>query len=340
LRLTKQKWLSLISPFPFADGHVKKVPVKFLVLPISLFLCNAVTSLFAADVDFPTQVFPIFEKSCLSCHGPEKKKGGLRLDSRAAALKGGDDGVVIVPGDAAKSDLYRRITLPSGNDDVMPNKGAVLTKAQTDLIREWINQGAHWPESVLASVPQEKPAPQSDAPMADFKPTAAETKAAASLQTMGIDLWPIAAGLHWHEANLHSQGDRPIDAALAKLKDVTSLISLNLAGTKFSSAGLANLKSLTNLSELHLEHTQIRDADLENISGLTHLTYLNLYDTPITDAGIEQLKNLTNLRHLHVWQTQVTEAGVANLRKSLPDCDMDRGWVSTTVETKPAEAKK
>jgi len=316
--------------------------VKIIVLLINLSLFNAVTTLLAADVDFPTQVFPIFEKSCLTCHGPEKKKGGLRLDSQTATLKGGDDGIVLVPGDAAKSDLYRRITLPSGNDDVMPNKGAVLTKAQTDLIRDWINQGAHWPQSAVASVPQEKPAPQSDLPAADFKPTAAETKATASLQAMGIDLWPIAAGLHWHEANLHSQGDRPIDAALAKLKDVTSLVSLNLAGAKFSSASVANLKSLTNLTELHLEHTQVHDADLENISGLGHLTYLNLFDTPITDAGMEHLKKLTNLRHLHVWQTQVTEAGAAALRKSLPDCEIDRGWVSVSAatETKPSETKK
>jgi hypothetical protein len=315
--------------------------VKIFLLALILFVCNF-RPVLAADVDFGAQISPILEKSCLSCHGPEKHKGGLRLDSKTAAFKGGDDGVVIVPGDAAKSDLYRRITLPSSSEDVMPNKGAVLTKAQTDLIRDWINQGAPWSQTVLASVPQEKPAREPDVPMADFKPSATESKAAASLQAMGIELWPIAAGLHWHEVNLRAQGDRPVDSALSKLKDVASLVSLNLASTKFSGAGLANLKSLTNLTQLHLEHTQVHDADLDNISGLVRLTYLNLYDTPISDAGLEHLKKLTNLQHLHVWQTQVTEAGVAALRKSLPECDIDRGWVSATVttETKPAETKK
>lgn len=316
--------------------------MKILLITFSAFLCSGSLTLAAPDIDLSAQVFPIFEKSCLSCHGPEKTKGGLRLDSKAAALKGGDDGVVIVPGDAAKSDLYRRVTLTSSSDDVMPNKGAVLTKAQTDLIRDWINQGAPWPQTALANanVPKEKPAREPDAPLADFKPSAAETKAAASLQAMGIELWPIAAGLHWHEANLRSQGDHSIDPALAKLKDVASLVSLNLAGSKFSSASLANLKSLTNLTQLHLEHTQVHDSDLENISGLERLTYLNLYDTPITDAGLEHLKKLTNLRNLHVWQTQVTEAGAAALRKSLPDCDIDRGWNAATAEAKAPEVKK
>jgi mono/diheme cytochrome c family protein len=314
--------------------------VKILVLALALVACNARTALAAANVDFAAQVSPILEKSCLSCHGPEKHKGGLRLDSKAAAFEGGDDGIVIVAGNAAKSDLYRRITLAAGSDDVMPNKGAVLTKAQTDLLRDWINQGAPWPETALASVPQEKPAREPEAPMADFKPGAAELKAAASLQAMGVDLWPVAAGLHWHEVNLRSQGDRPVDGALAKLKDVPSVVSLDLAGTKFSGASLSNLKSLTNLARLHLEHTQVHDADLANISGLVRLTYLNLFDTPITDAGLEHLKGLTNLRNLHVWQTQVTEGGAAALKKSLPDCDIDRGWVSTAAENKAPETKK
>jgi mono/diheme cytochrome c family protein len=332
--------VQFIFSFPFPAGHANKSFVKILVLALALFAAYARGSAAAANVDFSAQVLPIFDKSCISCHGPDKHKGGLRLDSKAAAFKGGDDGVVIVPGDAAKSDLYRRITLPAGTDDVMPNKGAVLTKAQTDLLRDWINQGAPWPETALAAVSPEKPTREPDAPMADFKPGAAEAKAAANLQAMGVDLWPIAAGLHWHEVNLRAQGDRPVDAALAQLKDAASVVSLNLAGTKFSGASLANLKSLTNLAQLHLEHTQVHDADLANVSGLVRLTYLNLYDTPITDAGLQYLTGLTHLRNLHVWQTQVTDAGVGALRKSLPDCEIDRGWVSTAAENKAPETKK
>src|SRR2546430_14687257 len=100
-------------------------------------------------VDFAKQIQPLLQQNCVKCHGPEKQKGKLRLDSKEAALKGGKDGVVIVAGDADKSELYRRITLPKGDDDIMPNEGDPLSKEQTDLVRGWINQGAEDRKSVV-----------------------------------------------------------------------------------------------------------------------------------------------------------------------------------------------
>ena len=167
--------------------------MKISILALLLFLCQARTAWAAPNVDFAAQVLPIFEKSCLSCHGPDKHKGDLRLDSKAAAFKGGKDGLVLVSGDAAKSDLYRRITLPDGSDDVMPNKGDLLTKAQTDLIRDWINQGAPWPETALANVPQEKPAREPDLPAADFKPGAAVILPMQLSRTLGNSLRQASA---------------------------------------------------------------------------------------------------------------------------------------------------
>src|SRR5882672_2567010 len=84
-------------------------------------------------IDFARDIQPILQKSCVECHGPEKPKGKLRLDSKEGALKGGKCCVVIVPGKADESEGYRRITLPAGNDDVMPNKGDLLTKTQTEF---------------------------------------------------------------------------------------------------------------------------------------------------------------------------------------------------------------
>src|SRR6266481_1956380 len=128
-------------------------------------------------VDFAKQIQPILQQNCIKCHGPEKQKGKLRLDSKEAAMKGGKDGVAFVAGNADKSELYRRITLPKGNDDIMPNEGDPLTKEQTDLIRDWINQGADWPETAVAK--QAEPSNPLAGLPADFKPGANEAKAAA-----------------------------------------------------------------------------------------------------------------------------------------------------------------
>lgn len=99
-----------------------------------------------AKVDFKTQVWPILDKSCIRCHDAKKKKGDLRLDTKAHAMKGGESGPAIVPGKAAESRLYKLITLPEDDDDFMPAKGDPLTKEQRELIRRWIDEGAHWPE--------------------------------------------------------------------------------------------------------------------------------------------------------------------------------------------------
>lgn len=292
-------------------------------------------------VDFVKDIQPILQESCVKCHGPEKPKGKLRLDSREAALKGGKDGVVIEPGKADKSELYRRITLPADNDDVMPNKGDLLTKAQTDLMRDWINQGAEWPAGVVivsAANKAEAPAESTPPKLPDYKPTAAELKAIKELESLGVEVRPIAANLNWREVNFRAQSTEAIQKALVPLKNVLGLVDLNLGGAKIKDADLANLKGLTNLNRLHLENTPVTDAGLVHLKGLVNLEYLNLYGTAVTDAGLASLTGLTRLKHLYLWQTKTTEAGVANLKKALPNMDISTGAELKEI-AKPEEKK-
>jgi hypothetical protein len=313
---------------------------RFTTITAAICLLLNYTAVGAEKVDFAKDIHPLLEQSCVKCHGPEKQKGKLRLDSREAAFKGGKDGVVLVAGDAEKSELYKRIILPKGSDDVMPNDGEPLTKAQTDRIRDWINQGAIWTDTLPAKVVAANPGPVLPA---DFKPSAAEQKAIHTLSQHGIEVRPIAMSNVWHEANFRLQGGSVTDAEIAPVKDIASLTSLNLGATKITDAGLANLKGLTNLTRLYLELTAVTDAGLANIKGLTNLTYLNLYGTKVTDAGLENLKNLRYLRHLYVWQSKVTDTGVKQLKEALPQLEVSRGWeppVAAKKEAAPEEKKE
>ena len=93
-------------------------------------------------VDFTKQVRPICAESCYKCHGPDKKKGDLRLDSPESITKGGSEGKAVEKGAPEDSPLYLRIVLPTGHDDIMPSEGKPLTREQADLIGQWIMQGA------------------------------------------------------------------------------------------------------------------------------------------------------------------------------------------------------
>src|SRR5688572_69006 len=101
----------------------------------------------AQQIDFSKEIKPILEVHCVSCHGAEKPKGALRLDTRANSIKGGDTGTSLVPGKPTESTLYTSTIVPADDDKAMPPKGERLMKEETERLRLWIEQGAAWPES-------------------------------------------------------------------------------------------------------------------------------------------------------------------------------------------------
>jgi hypothetical protein len=97
-------------------------------------------------VDFAQDVLPLLREHCFSCHGEKKQKGGLRLDLREAALRGGVSGRAILPGKARESLLYQLLTSPD-EEERMPQKAAPLAPSAVETVRRWIDSGAPWPDS-------------------------------------------------------------------------------------------------------------------------------------------------------------------------------------------------
>jgi Planctomycete cytochrome C len=99
-------------------------------------------------IDFDQQIKPILEHSCIRCHGPERPKSHFRLDDRVLMLKGGDNGIDVVPGDSAKSPLIYYVARLDPEMAMPPNgKGEPLSELQVSLLRAWIDQGAGWGHS-------------------------------------------------------------------------------------------------------------------------------------------------------------------------------------------------
>ena len=101
------------------------------------------TIAFAADVQ------PILEKHCLSCHNSTMRMARFDLSTRESALRGGTQGADIVPGDAERSRLYRRIA--GLETPAMPAQGAPLDAAEIAAIKQWIDQGALWESAALTA---------------------------------------------------------------------------------------------------------------------------------------------------------------------------------------------
>jgi hypothetical protein len=108
-----------------------------------------------ARIDFQRDVQPIFREHCISCHGPDQQLSGLRLDRRADAMRGGSQSD-IGPGHSGGSRLYHRLIGTTFGPQMPP--AAPLTGDQIETIKQWIDEGAEWPDEASG----ETPAPPTD----------------------------------------------------------------------------------------------------------------------------------------------------------------------------------
>jgi mono/diheme cytochrome c family protein len=104
----------------------------------------------ARKVDFKKDIQPILATSCYECHGSEKQKGALRMDTKAAAFAGGDSGPLLIPGKSAESLIIQAVTGTKPDLARMPKKREPLSDEQIGLLRAWVDQGADWPAEEVA----------------------------------------------------------------------------------------------------------------------------------------------------------------------------------------------
>jgi mono/diheme cytochrome c family protein len=297
-------------------------------------------------VDFSGEIKPILESVCVQCHGPEKQKGKLRLDSKEAWLKGGENGPVFKAGHPEESDFLQRVNLAEDQDDVMPPKGKAdhLTPAQIDLVKRWITEGGGWPEGVVAvASPKKGGVAREQGDLVGPLPSANELKAVDELARRGIKVRPLASGINWRRVDLRSVAEKVSAEDLAELARIPSIQELNLAGAPLHDADLANIAALKNLAVLHLENTPITDEGLTHLGKLEELTYLNLFGTAVTDAGLKNLAGLKHLKWLYLAGTKVTASGVRELRRRLPNVLIESGTefadIAATKDPDPPKKK-
>lgn len=324
--------------------------ITAFLLAIVFTHCSASHDASAADVDFKTQIQPIFVENCAGCHGEKKGLGKLRLHTAEAIQeKWADDDHLIVKGKPDESELYERLVLPSDHKKFMPKKGDPLPKEQLSLIKSWIEQGAAFtvaataePEASAAeghgeddhgghddhahAAPKEVPLPEV---------AAADEAALEKLTATGAQVSPLYAGSNLLQVSYALRGEPATDDDLAPLAAVAPQVySLNLAKAQISDKGLTVVSQLKNLAKLHLENSSVTDSGLSALSGLSDLQYLNLYGTQITDAGLKPLAGLKNLQKLYVWQTKVSYDTAKAMEKAQAGLTIDLGFDHPVVMRK------
>ena len=258
----------------------------------------------------------IFERNCYKCHGATKQKGGYRLDEQHSINLGGKSKLpAIVPGNVEQSELMYRMLLPHDDDDAMPpeEKDPVSTE-DIDLVRQWIEAGAYWPDEAELSAAASDTVKLGDADTDQLIEQISRTGVKAEYNAWGDESIRIDLGV---------VGPGQLNQAIQQLSGFRNKLTwLDCSELALSSDFFQQLEQCIKLQRLHLNGTDVTDKQLDALSQLADLNYLNLYNTQISDAGLESLHASSSLRKIFLSQTQVTANGITELKKSLPELEV------------------
>lgn len=288
-------------------------------------------------------IHPILESKCLNCHGPKKQKSGLRMDTYAGLLDGGEETDCLVPGNIEKSGMTAYLHLPLDDDLHMPPEGKKqLTKEEIQILEWWVKIGA--PEKAKRSevevtpaiataldtlktpeqIAKEKAAIAAAAAKRKAEMTAKRARLATALDAVNTK---YAGSLNYISQESTSLSFSAVsyrkqfnNDSLADLKlaagDITEL---DLSATTITDDAAAAIESFVSLESLKLNQTAVTDAALPKIQNLNQLKVLNLHSTAVTDEGIKLLHSMSSLKKVYLWNTKVTPAGAKALEKVLVD---------------------
>ncbi len=220
-------------------------------------------------------IVPILQSKCYGCHGKTKQKGKLRLDQPEWILKGGKDGVVIIPGNSTKSDLVKRIMLPREEEHHMaPKEKPQLTSQQKALVAWWIETGADFSKKVKDLQQPDKIKPvlialqkgtEEKKMLTDIPATPVEKgndEAINKLRKSGVLVQPVSMGSNYLEVNfVNATG--PADSLVDLLPVLKNqLVRLKMSGMAMTNKNISSLGQCLNIRRLELDRTGITDSAL------------------------------------------------------------------------------
>ena len=115
------------------------------IISMSVFLFATMVfsqTMYAQEIDFAADIVPILKSKCYRCHGPDEQNGDFRIDDSSRK------GDYIEDGDHEFSEFYSMLVGEGSYSKMPPEEEEQLTGAEIVLIREWINQGANWPNNI------------------------------------------------------------------------------------------------------------------------------------------------------------------------------------------------
>ena len=256
---------------------------------------------------YPQIIQAILTQNCVTCHGPNRQKGGLRLDSYRRLIHGRNGQPVVLPDHPERSILIQRIELPVGKRHRMPPSGhRPLTPGEIAILRWWVQAGmpnrislmeAAPPASITADIRKLFSEAQSQKPLPRKEVEAMIPRLALRSGMQITFLSPQSNMLRC------SAKEKPhfSDQKLSLLNPVRlNIASLNLDSTPITDHAMIVINEMVNLKSLHLRHTCVDGKGLSTLDRLSYLRYLSIPSRKITAADIAKFKKRNFIPNLVV----------------------------------------
>jgi mono/diheme cytochrome c family protein len=301
---------------------------------------------------YATVVQPILDGRCIACHGAERPKGRLRLDSAEGLRTGGVSGYTVVPGDAAGSELVRRLHLDPDDEEHMPPPGSPpLSVQEIAAIEAWIAAGAafegHVPElvpfvstqgaSVAAAASTaggssagsagNEPVGSEPARVALPPAAAAPESALAALRANLVHVEPFEPGSNALRIDFAAVAADVDDARAAELLAPVrgQVADLSLARARIGDATLALLAEAPMLVRLDLRGTAVTSQGLAQVVRAPLLRELVLAQLQLDSTAVETLLACGALERVYLWRSGLAPSDLARLRSERPTLFVDAG---------------
>jgi len=279
----------------------------------------------------------ILEQKCYSCHGKNKQKGNLRLDTREGILNGGENGKLI----GAEGTFVHHILLPLDDEEHMPPKEKKqLLPIEINYLVWWIENGSDFDHSLstlnlpdsLSGIIAKEGVISTNNQIPDEEVQPADSKVLENLRKLNVIVTPIGRNSNFLSVRFVNVLQDSVTAAMDELTRINpQLIWLNLDDQKLHNEDWDKVGLLSNLRKLSVRNSNITDTHVSSLLPLTKLVSLNLVGTAVSDEGLIKINNLAMLEFIYIYQTNVDRAGFESLQAEFPDLRIDSGNYSVPI---------
>ena len=265
-------------------------------------------------------IAPILTQKCVSCHGPDKVKGKLQLQSPELIIKGGKDGNILTSFHNEEALLLQRIHLPNADEKHMPPDGKLqLTLEELTLLTKWVKAGGNFTKKISELAKTDSLAILAMAYKAPTKGSSDKKNTAPDLKEFNSNYLTVNYlfnGSEDIEVNFFQGTFYKIEQLknLEKIKD--KIVSLNMQGMPITKEDLAIIVQFTRLQKLNLNYTNLKIGDLESLKNISSLVNLSICGMEVNQNSLKTLLDKAPFTEVHIWTNHSSEKEFQQLSAS------------------------